>query len=79
MLWYHTENFWSKAGFHLFPILTPPKCLTNTGGSTDALRRNLERMHYTYRLTGGALEKEMAIHSSILAWKILWTEESDGP
>ena len=21
------------------------------------------------------LEKEMAIHSSILAWKILWTEE----
>ena len=22
------------------------------------------------------LEKEMAIHSSILAWKILWTEES---
>ena len=24
------------------------------------------------------LEKEMAIHSSILAWKILWTEESGG-
>ena len=23
------------------------------------------------------LEKEMATHSSILAWKILWTEESD--
>ena len=23
------------------------------------------------------LEKEMAIHSSILAWKIPWTEESD--
>ena len=22
-----------------------------------------------------ALEKEMAIHSSILAWEILWTEE----
>ena len=22
-----------------------------------------------------ALEKEMAIHSSVLAWKILWTEE----
>ena len=22
------------------------------------------------------LEKEMAIHSSVLAWKILWTEES---
>ena len=24
------------------------------------------------------LEKEMAIHSSILAWKIPWTEESVG-
>ena len=24
------------------------------------------------------LEKEMAIHSSILAWKILWTEEPGG-
>ena len=25
-----------------------------------------------------ALEKEMATHSSILAWKIPWTEESGG-
>ena len=24
------------------------------------------------------LEKEMAIHSSILAWKIPWTEETGG-
>ena len=24
---------------------------------------------------GGSLEKEMATHSSILAWRILWTEE----
>ena len=24
------------------------------------------------------LEKEMATHSSILAWRILWTEESGG-
>ena len=24
------------------------------------------------------LEKEMATHSSILAWKILWTEEPGG-
>ena len=26
----------------------------------------------------GPLEKEMATHSSILAWKILWTEEPAG-
>ena len=25
------------------------------------------------------LEKEMAFHSSILAWKIPWTEEPGGP
>ena len=25
------------------------------------------------------LEKEMAAHSSILAWKTLWTEEPGGP
>ena len=26
----------------------------------------------------GPLEKEMATHSSILAWRIAWTEEPDG-
>ena len=26
-----------------------------------------------------AMEKEIATHSSILAWKIPWTEEPDGP
>ena len=26
----------------------------------------------------GPLEKGMAIHYSILAWRILWTEEPDG-
>ena len=25
------------------------------------------------------VEKEMATHSSILAWKILWTKEPGGP
>ena len=25
------------------------------------------------------LEKEMATHSSVLAWEILWTEELGGP
>ena len=26
-----------------------------------------------------SLEKEIATHSSILAWRIPWTEEPDGP
>ena len=28
---------------------------------------------------GDPLEEDMATHSSILAWKIPWTEESSGP
>ena len=28
--------------------------------------------------SGTSLEKEMATHSSILAWEIPWTEESGG-
>ena len=28
--------------------------------------------------SGRSLEKEMATHSSILAWEILWTEEEPG-
>ena len=28
---------------------------------------------------GESLEKEMATHSSILAWRISWTEEPGGP
>ena len=28
--------------------------------------------------SGGPLEKEMTIHSSILAWAIPWTEETGG-
>ena len=29
-------------------------------------------------VSGRSLEKEMATHSSILAWRILWTEEPGG-
>ena len=30
---------------------------------------------FTFTFHVHALEKEMATHSSVLAWKILWTEE----
>ena len=33
---------------------------------------------FTFSFHFHALEKEMAIHSSILAWEILWTEEPGG-
>ena len=33
--------------------------------------------NFTFTFHFHALEKEMAVHSSILAWKIQWTEEPD--
>ena len=41
--------------------------------------KNLPAMQETWVLTLGGedpLEKGMAVHSSILVWKILWTEET---
>ena len=43
--------------------------------------KNLSTMQETQVQTLGwedPLEKEMAIHASILAWRIPWTEESGG-
>ena len=44
--------------------------------------KNLPAMQETRVLSLGwedPLEKEIATHSSILAWRIPWTEEPDGP
>ena len=43
--------------------------------------KNLPAMQETWVLTlggEGPLEKGMAVHSSILVWKILWTTEPGG-
>ena len=43
--------------------------------------KNLPAMHETWVQSLGQedpLEKEMATHSSILAWRIPWTEEPGG-
>ena len=34
--------------------------------------------YFTFTFHSHALEKEMATHSSILAWRIPWTEEPGG-
>ena len=36
----------------------------------------MQEMHVYFPGQGDPLEKEMATHSSILAWEIPWTEES---
>ena len=46
------------------------------------MEKNLPAMWETLILFLGGeepLEKKMATHSSILAWRILWTEESGKP
>ena len=50
-------------------------------GRTNRMVKNLPAMPETWvqSLGGGdALEEEMATHSSILAWRIPWTEELAG-
>ena len=47
----------------------------------DSVVKNLPAVQETWVLSRGwedPLEKEMATHSSILAWRILWTEEPGG-
>ena len=55
------------------------KLITNSGPSLVAQTvKRLPTMRETWVQSLGwenLLEKEMATHSSILAWKILWTEE----
>ena len=55
------------------------KLITNSGPSLVAQTvKHLPTMRETWVQSLGwenLLEKEMATHSSILAWKILWTEE----
>ena len=54
----------------------------NRGFSHSSLVKNLPAVQEETRVQflgwEDALEKEMAIHSSILAWKIPWTEKPEG-
>ena len=73
------------------PILcNPMDCITAgspvlhylLGFPVAQMVKNLSAMQETQVWSLGQedpLEKEMAIHSSILAWKIPWTEEAGGP
>ena len=55
-------------------------CFSNASLVAQSVK-NLPAMQETWVRSLGwedALEKEMATHSSILAWEILWTEEPGG-
>ena len=48
------------------------------GGSVVKSPPAMQEMHVRSLSREDPLEKEMANHSSILAWEILWTEEPGG-
>ena len=56
-------------------------CMHNTGFPSGSAVKNLPAMQETWVQSPGweeTLEKEMATHSSTLAWRIPWTEEPSG-
>ena len=58
----------------------PTTVFSGFPGGSDG-KRNLPAMRESWVQSLGwvdPLEKEMETHSSILAWKISWTEEPDG-
>ena len=59
-----------KSGLEMFP----------GGAVVEYLPANAEDSRDMGWIPGSEdpLEQEMAIHSSILAWKVSWTEEPDG-
>ena len=63
----------------IYPTKKVWLCLLHCGASLVAQRvKHLPAMRETHVRSLGqeySLEKEMAIHSSILAWRIQWTEE----
>ena len=48
------------------------------GGKESAYQCRRRRRHGLVPAQEDPLEKQMAIHSSTLAWEILWTEEPGG-
>ena len=72
------KSFLQHHGFKVISSLAPSLLEASLVAQTV---KNLLAMQETWvRFLGweDPLEKEMATHSSILAWKILWTEEPGG-
>ena len=62
-----------------------PWLLCSPSGNTSLVAQTVKRLSTMWETQvqslglGDLLEKEMATHSSILAWKITWMEEPGGP
>ena len=61
-----------------FDLYLPPVCETSLVAQTVKRLSAMRETWVQFLDWEGSLEKEMAIHSSTLAWKIPWTEEPGG-
>ena len=67
--------------FHnIFKYLNVCLSVTMTSLVAQMVKRlpTMRETQIQYLVVEGLLEKEMATHSSIFAWEILWTEEPGG-
>ena len=55
-----------------------PPCYVCLGASLVAQVGRTQLSDFAFTFHFAALEKEVATHSSVLAWKIPWTEEPGG-
>ena len=62
----------------MFILKTPPLLISFPGGSVVKNPPTMHEMWVQSLDLEDPLEKEMAFHSSILAWEIPWTEEPGG-
>ena len=58
--------------------MTDDGCPSGTALKNPPPMQEMEETRVWYLGRKDSLEKEMAAHSSILAWKILWAEELAG-
>ena len=67
------KHFWSST-----PTLNTGQGLCRSSESNESFKRAESIFTCFHRYSVLESEKEMATHSSILAWRILWTEEPGG-
>ena len=74
MIWYILSSGWRRQ-WNPTPVLLPEK---SHGRRSLVAKSRTQLSDFTFTLHFHALEKEMAIHSSVLAWRIPGMAEPGG-
>ena len=67
------QEYWSGLSFPFSNLEN-----TESSGKGYVAKSQTRLSDFTFSFHFHALEKDMATHSSILAWRVPWTEESGG-